>query len=110
MSLIRAGAVLTTVAASALVLSPAPATAAAAPVLDSPAAQNAALGVRATKSYVVEVHAAGATSVTAREERTAAGACDAFADDRLVKADGGWWGAVYDLAPSDFVGHGDNGC
>jgi hypothetical protein len=110
MSLVRAGAVLTTVAASALVLSAAPATAAAAPVLSSPAAENAALGVGSTTSYVVEVHATGATTVSAREERTVAGACDPFADERLARADGGWWGAVYDLAPGDFAGHGDNGC
>ena len=110
MSLVRVGAVLSTVAASALVLSAAPASAAAAPVLDSPGAQDVAVGVRAVKSYVVEVHATGASSVTARSERTAAGSCDSFADDALTKADGGWWGAVYDLGPRDFVGHGDNGC
>ena len=110
MSLVRVGAVLSTVAASALVLSAAPASAAAAPVLDSAGAQDVAVGVRAVKSYVVEVHATGASSVTARSERTAAGNCDSFADDALTKADGGWWGAVYDLGPRDFVGHGDNGC
>src|SRR3982751_4776008 len=101
MSLVRVGAVLSTVAASALVLSAAPASA---------GAQDVALGVRSVQSYVVAVHATGATSVTARSERTTADRCDSFDEDPLTKADGGWWGELYDLAPRDFVGHGDNGC
>jgi hypothetical protein len=112
MSLVRVGAVLSTVAASALVLSAAPAsaTSAAGPTLDSAAAQSVALGVSAVKSYVVEVHATGATSVSVRSERTTAGVCAPFGDDRLDRADGGWWGADFELAPRDFVGFGDNGC
>src|SRR3954451_4976589 len=82
MSLVRVGAVLSTVAASALVLSAVPASAAAAPALDSAGAENVALGVRSVQSYVVAVHATGATSVTARSERTTAHRCDSFADDQ----------------------------
>jgi hypothetical protein len=110
MSLVRVGAVLSTVAASALVLSAVPASAAAAPALDSAGAEDVALGVRSVQSYVLGVHATGATSVTARSERTTADRCDSFDDDPLTKADGGWWAVLYDLAPRDFVGHGDNGC
>jgi hypothetical protein len=112
MSLVRAGAVLGTAAVSALVLSagPASASASAAPALDSAAAQSVALGVSATTSYVVEVHATGATSVSVRSERTTAGVCAPFTDDRLDRAAGGWWGAEFELAPRDFVGYGDNGC
>jgi hypothetical protein len=109
MSLVRAGAVLSTVAASALVLSAAPAQAAAAPVIHDTKADSFALGVAKTTSFVLAAQVSGAISVTARSDRTKADACDSWSS-ALTKVDPTTFGDEFDAPADMFADHGGNGC
>src|SRR5215211_5033266 len=109
MSFVRAGAVLSTVAASALVLSAAPAQAATAPVIQDTKADSFALGVAKTKDFVLAAQVTGATSVTVRSDRTLADSCDSWSST-LHKHDATVFGDVFDAPPHMFAAHGGNGC
>jgi hypothetical protein len=109
MSLVRSGAVLSTVAASALILSAAPASAAAAPVIDDTIAQSFALGTASASSFTLAARVHGATSVTVDNVRTRAGACDSWSGS-LTKVDARTFGDDF-AAPADmFADHGGNDC
>jgi hypothetical protein len=109
MSFVRAGAVLSTVAASALVLSAAPAQAATAPVIQDTKADSFALGVAKTKEFVLAAQVTGATSVTVRSDRTLADSCDSWSST-LHKHEATVFGDVFDAPADMFAAHGGNGC
>jgi len=109
MSLVRAGAVLSTVAVSALILSAAPAHAAAAPVIDDTKADSFAVGVSKPSSFVLAAHVSGATSVSARSDRTKADACDSWTAS-LTKQESTVFGDEFDAPADMFADHGGNGC
>jgi hypothetical protein len=109
MSLVRSGAVLSTVAASALILSAAPAQAAAAPVIEDTVAKSFALGVSKSSSFVLAAQVTRATSVTVQNARTAADACDSWSDT-LTKVDATTFGDEFDAPADMFADHGGNGC
>jgi hypothetical protein len=109
MSLVRSGAVLSTVAASALVLSAAPAQAAAAPVIDDTFATSFALGVSKSTSFSLAAKVTGASSVTVDNARTRADACDTWSET-LTKVDARTFGDDFEAPADMFADHGGNGC
>ena len=109
MSLVRAGAVLSTVAVSALIFSAAPAQAAAAPVIQDTKAQSFALGITKTNSFVLAAQVSGATSVTARSDRTKADVCDSWTAS-LTKQEATVFGDEFDAPADMFADHGGNAC
>jgi hypothetical protein len=109
MSLVRTGAVLSTVAVSALVLSAAPAQAASAPVIHDTYAENIALGVSKTTSFALAAQVSGATSVTARNDRTVTDGCDSWSIT-LPKLESTVFGDEIDVPADMYAGHGGNGC
>jgi hypothetical protein len=109
MSLVRAGAVLSTVAASALILSAAPAQAAAAPVIDDTLATSFALGVSRSTSFTLAARVTGASSVTVANASTRADACDTWSET-LTKVDARTFGDDFEAPADMFADHGGNGC